>query len=135
MAITRSRRWRALRKRQVLTETRRCWRARMRWRMGLRLGAMENIHWRCCWQRRPLLAALRQQLRLKWTLPDMGAQCSKALLPDCGGPVRTRANDFSGTDDHPLAYSSNRTGLSVLWLIQRQQKFHLEFQCDFRSVC
>ncbi len=80
-------------------------------------GAMGNIHWRRCSQRRPLLAALRQQLRLKWTLPDMGAQCGKALLPDCGGPVRTRASDFSGTDDHPLAYSSNRTGLSVLWLI------------------
>src|ERR1700693_6607339 len=43
-------------------------------------------------------------------LPDTGAQCAKASLPDCAAPCECGKMIFQGTDDHPLAYSSNRTG-------------------------
>ncbi len=64
--------------------------------MGSSPGAMERIHSILSSKKQSLLAALRLPLRPQQTLPDTGAQCAKASLPDCGVPAPMRENDFFG---------------------------------------
>jgi citrate lyase subunit alpha/citrate CoA-transferase len=69
-----------------------------------------------------------------WTPIVQGPRQRQGYRPRVSVPAQKPREGwliFQGTGNDLLAYSSNRTGLSVGSLPQRQQIFLLEFQCEF----